>query len=61
VGEYPPEKFFRIKLVVRVFISLLKHAKHLIHDKLVVYVNVEKIEKTVVPNYLPALGLKINN
>jgi len=61
VGEDPPEKFFRIKLVVRVLISLLKHAEDLIHDKLVVDVNVEKVEETVVAINLPTLGLNFND
>jgi hypothetical protein len=52
MGKDPPEKFFGVKLVIGVLISLLEHAEDFIHNEEVVAVSVKKVEQTVVANYL---------
>jgi len=58
-GKDPPEKLFRIKLVVGVLISLLEHAEDFINYEEVVAVRVQEVEEAVVPDYL--LGLLISH
>lgn len=52
VSKDPPEKLFRVELVIRVFISLLEHAEDFINDELIIGVCVKEVEQTVVTHYL---------